>query len=74
MMKKWIKSSESLPRMRQRILATIEEHGEPTVVSCWYVGDNRIMLEQLPNSKTYDFSIVKAWQPFPEPFLELEEK
>ncbi|MFT2007851.1 DUF551 domain-containing protein [Pontibacter sp. 13R65] len=70
----WIKSSENLPAMRQKILATIEEHGRPTVVACWYVDDHRIMMDHLPDSKTYDFSIVKAWQPFPEPYLEFQHE
>ncbi|TXK46386.1 hypothetical protein FVR03_10905 [Pontibacter qinzhouensis] len=74
MNKEWIPSSEQLPELRQNILATIDEHGHPTVVACWYVGDNRIKMDSSPNAKTYDFSIVKAWIPFPKPYMELEPK
>jgi len=67
-MDRWIKVVDKTPHLKQKILATLVEHGEPKVVACWYVEGNRIMLDETPNSQTYSFSLVKAWQPFPEPY------
>lgn len=68
LMSQWIKDPEVKPHIKQKILATLVEHGEPKVVSCWYVEGNRIMMDDSPNAQTYSFSLVKAWQPFPEPY------
>lgn len=67
-MAQWITHDKGTPQLKQQILATIEEQGKPKVVACWYVEDNRIKLDQHPDSLTYAFAIVKAWQPFPEPY------
>lgn len=69
-MSTWIKHNEKTPNLRQHILATLVDHGSPKVVACWYIDDNRIMIDETPNSQTYSFSMVKAWQPFPQPYSE----
>jgi hypothetical protein len=69
----WIKSSERLPVPHQQILATIEQHGQLKVIPCWLTEDDQIILDQHPDTTSYSFSIVKAWQPFPEPYQEYQE-
>ena len=69
-MENWIRKEEKLPEEHQRILATVKLHGKTAVVPCWYIPDNRILLNDSPDSQTYSFSMVKAWQPFPEPYKE----
>jgi hypothetical protein len=66
----WIKREEQIPEDHQRILATVKLNGKTSVVPCWYIPNNRILLNDTPNSQTYSFMMVKAWQPFPEPYLE----
>ncbi|GEO06660.1 hypothetical protein AAE02nite_43240 [Adhaeribacter aerolatus] len=66
----WIKKEDKIPQEHQRILATVEMNGKTSVVPCWFVADNRILLNDAPNSQTYSFSMVRAWQPFPEPYQE----
>lgn len=73
-MSQWIKGTDKTPFLKQHILATLVEQGEPKVVACWYVEGNRIMLYDTPNTQTYSFSLVKAWQPFPEPYEETESQ
>lgn len=69
-MANWIRKEEKIPKEHQRILATVEMNGAPSVVTCWFIENNRILLNETPNSPTYSFDMVKAWQPFPEPFRE----
>jgi hypothetical protein len=70
----WIKSSERLPVPHQQIFATIEQHGQLKVIPCWLAEDDQIILDQHPDTTSYSFSIVKAWQSFPEPYQEEYEK
>lgn len=73
-MAQWIKATDKKPELKQQILATMVESGETKVVPCWYVEGNRIMLYDTPNTQTFSFSLVKAWQPFPEPYNENEQQ
>jgi len=66
----WIKNEDRTPEEHQRILATVELNGKTSVVPCWYIENNRILLNDAPNAPTYSYSMVRAWQPFPEPFQE----
>ena len=66
----WIRAADKFPEERQRILATVNINGKISVVPCWYIQNNRILLNDTPNAPTYSFSMVKAWQPFPEPYQE----
>ena len=71
-MAQWIKATDKIPHLKEQILATLVESGERKVIACWYVEGNRIMLDRNPNSQTYSYGLVHAWQPFPEPFEEKE--
>ncbi|GAA4435998.1 hypothetical protein GCM10023188_28530 [Pontibacter saemangeumensis] len=73
-MTQWTKATDKKPELKQQILATIVESGKTKVVPCWYVEGNRIMLYDTPNTQTFSFSLVQAWQPFPEPYEETEQQ
>jgi hypothetical protein len=66
----WINSQEKRPEPHQHILVTIKENGKPTVVACSMVDKDRIQIGEGPTLRTYSFSIVKAWLPFPKPYEE----
>jgi len=67
-MSDWIASKDKLPEEHSRILVTIERHGKPAVVPCWFIENNRILFSDTPNAPTFSFSMVSAWQPFPQPY------
>ena len=67
-MANWIKAEDKLPAENKRILATVNQKGKVSVVPAWYIQNNRILSHDAPGSPTYSFSMVKAWQPFPEPY------
>jgi hypothetical protein len=69
-MDNWIKSIDQLPPLHQPVLATIEQHGKLEVLPCWRIDDKYFVMDQNLNAARYTFSIVKAWQPFPEPYRE----